>query len=305
MKTIISIIVTFGLFLGICGGELPKVEGKPQAKSNEPTMVIKMSEIKQTLSGLDKEVTPGTLVKVKVSPLPTSTNTITAVYKFGLLENGKLSNNYEVLTSSERNTDPAKTTSDLIFTTQPMNTIRYQVLFSAVYIETKPGTTEIISVQNGPINVYEVKVAGYVPPDVPPDVVIPDGNFGLIRSVYLESIKLGITKELKVKLFTNLSNVFSGMSSKIAAGVYKDDANEDTQIKRIEDFLKETKTLVNNATKDSGVDPKVLDGNIDVVVKSALEKAYADGKMRKFADYQAAWAEIAEGYRLALKNVAP
>lgn len=302
MKAFLAIILSFGLLLGTCGGEPPRPQDKPQIQP-QPSLVIKMSEIKQTLSGLDKEVIPGTLVKVKVSPLPSTTNVITAVYKFGLLENGKLSNNYEVLTSSERNTDAPKLTSDLIFTTQPINTIRYQVLFSAVYIETKPGTSEIVSVQNGPINVYEVKVAGYTPPPPTPNPdVIPDGNFGLIRSVYLESVKLSLEKDKKTKLFTNLANAFSGMSSKIAAGVYKDDTNEDTQIKRIEDFLKETKSLVNKATEDAGVEPKVLDGNVDVVVKNALEKAYNEGKMRKFADYQAAWAEIAEGYRLALKT---
>lgn len=296
MKILLAILLSLGLFVGGIAEETVPVVNKVQNVAG-----VKMAEIKQTLSGLDKEVPIGTLIKVKVSPLSAPANSvITAIYNYALLENGKLSNNIEILTGSERTGDPARTGSDMIFAVKD-NTTKYQVIFSVNYIETKVGTSEIISVQKAPIQIYDIKVSGYVPPVPGPDV-IPDGNFGLIRSVYLESIKLTLDKDKKIKLFTNLSNAFSGMSSKIAAGVYKDDNDDANQVKRVEDFLKETKALVNQAITDSGVELKVLDGNVDVVVKSALEKAYETGKMRKFADYQAAWAEIAEGYRLALKS---
>lgn len=295
MKFLMSIVVSFGILMGIFG------QDKTLPIPNPPIKIKAMDEIKQTLLGLEKEVKPGNLVRIKVSPLtvPAGGNTVTAIYKFALLEDGKISNNGEVLTFSERNGDPERKGSDFIFTVQN-NLIKYQVIFAVTYIETKAGTTEIVSVANVPMSVYDVKVSGYVPPPPTPDV-IPDGAFGLIKSVYLATKTINVEGEKRAKLFTNLANAFSSLSTKIAAGVYKDDSNEDKQIANIEGFLKDTKEAVNQAIKDADVDPKVFDGTVDVVVKAALTKAHDAGKMRKFADYQSAWAEVSEGFRFALK----
>lgn len=270
-------------------------DGKPlDAKAEK---VIKMEDVKQKLLGLDKEYNPGDFVKVKISPLPASSNPFTAVYKIALLENGKISDNCEIVTKTQKSGDPVNPGSDFAFSARNSG-LKYQVLFAATYVEYKPGTAEVVSIYNPDVVIYDVKIAGYVPP-APID--IPEGTFGLIRSVYMEAAKISVDADKKLKLFTNLSNTFSGMSSKIAAGVYKDSDVEADQTKKLEDFLKETKTSVNSAIAEAGVDPKVLDGNVDVVVKSVLEKLYDAGKMRKFVDYQGAWAEIAEAFRLAIK----
>ena len=301
IKAALAILVSLGMvFQGL------SIEPPTKVKADTAQVGAKMSEIKQTLLGLEKEVAPGQLIKIKVSPMQvTSENTVTAIYKFALLENGKLSNNCETLTTSEKNTDPPKTGSDFIMTTLCDNTIKYQVIFSVTYIETKTGTKEVISVTNSPVAIYDVKVSGYKPPTpnpTPNPDNIPDSNFGLIRIVYLECIKMELDKDKKAILFDALANTFSAMQSKIAAGVYKDSTNEDEQIDRVETFLKETKTSVNDAIKKTGIDPKIFDGKVDVAIQGVLSKAYDAGKMKKFADYQSAWAEIAEGFRLSLKS---
>lgn len=297
MRKLLAIIASLGLLFGSFG-----YAEEPHKAPSPPISIKQMTDIKQTLIGLEKEISPGNLVRVKISPLTVQAggNTITAIYKFALLEDGKISPNGETLTPTERSGDPVRTGPDFILSIPPNSTIKYQVIFAVTYIETKAGTTEVVGVSNIPIAVYDVKVAGYVPPPTPNNV--PEGAFGFIRAVYQESIKLNVDKDKKIKLFTNLANTFSGLSSKIAAGIYKDDSDETKQINNVETFLKDTKVAVNDAIKDSGIEPKVLDGNIDVLIKGILEKLYNEGKMRKFADYQASWAEIAEGYRFALKN---
>ncbi len=274
-------------------------------KKPQDSKVVRMEDIKQEILGLDKEYTRGRLIKIKVSPLPASENTITAMYKFTLLKNGKKSEDFEILSNSAKNTDPQKSTSDLIFTIPCDFTGKYQVIFAATYIETKTGTNEVIRVYNPEVLVYDVKMSGAAPdvPDIDPDV--PAGKFGIIKPVYQAALKLDVPKEKKTALFEGLANSFSSMSSTIAAGVYKDSADEATQAENINKFLKaaieQNNKAIENVLGKEG--RSKFDGTIDVVVKKKLDELFDSGKMRKFSDYQDFWAEVSEGFRQAMKGV--
>jgi len=268
-------------------------------KSPDVPKVVKMEEIKQELTGLEKEYAPGKVIKVKISPLPKSTNKVTAIYKLTLLENGKRSANCEVLTKVERSTDEKRDGSDFIFAAECTKNIRYQVLFAVTYIE-QNDAKEVVQVYNPDISIYDVKIQN-IGPDVIPDN-IPDGANGFIKLVYLQCEKVNLDPEKRQKLFINLSNSFSGMSTKIAAGVFKDSDNQDEQINRIQDFLKKSKEENNKAKEDAGVDKLVFEGNMDVAVKTKLSELLDSGKLRKFSEFQAIWAEMSEGYRLAAKK---
>ena len=257
-------------------------------------------EAKQTLLGLDKEYMPGELIQIKVSPLPGSANTITAVYNFTLLENGKPSQSCEVLTKKEKNTDPKKSGSDFIFTMKCGGLAKYQVVFGVTYIETKSGTSEIISVESPELVIYDVKVSGVQPE---PEPNVPDGNYGMIRAVYMEALKLKLDKPVKIALFGAMRNAFSGMSSKIAAGIYKDSTNEEEQADKINKFLMDSKEATTKAFDDAKVDNTTFDGNMDVVIKDKLKELFDKGQLRKFSEYQNLYAEISQGFDLALKNL--
>ncbi len=261
----------------------------------------KMSE-KQTLVGLDKEYSRGELIKIKVSPLPGSANTITAIYKFSLLENGKVSQNCEQLTKSEKNTDTKKATSDFIFTARCDPNTRYQVLFMVTYIETKTGTSEIVEVVSPDPVIHDVKISGTVPEPLP-DPTVPDGKFGMIRVIYLESQKLTLSPSVKKALFEEMRNTFSGLSSKIAAGVYKDSSIEQEQVDRINGFLTDSGNATTEAFKKVNLPKETFDGNIDVAIKGKLQELFDKGFLRKFNDYQVVYAEIAEGFDLAARTI--
>lgn len=295
MRKLLGLFLCFSLlFCGQTYGEDRKSDVK----------VVKMEDIKQELTGLNKEYNQGDLVKVKISPLPKTANTITAVYKLSLLENSKKSDNCEALTKVEKSTDEKRDGSDFVFAARGSPNNRYQILFAATYIEHKPGTNEIVNVYNPDIAVYDVKINGNNPgpqPDVDPNI-IPDGPNGFIKLVYNESMKLKTDKIKSKTLFTNLANSFSGMSSKIAAGIYKDSTDDAEQADRVNRFLTESKELNNKAITDSGVDKILFDGTFDVAIKGKLDELFNAGKLRKFNEYQSIWAEIAEGYRLAAKQ---
>ena len=297
LSIVLSLILVFPSYHAAFGLE----DNKPKVVSQG---VIKITEIKQVLAGLDKEYAPGKLIKIKISPLPTSSNVITAIYRITLLENGKVSQDCEVLTKSARSNDPPKTASDFIFTAQCGAKIKYQVLFAVTYIETKPGTAEIIDTFSPDIALYDVKISGQ--PDIVPDPDNPDippGNYGMIRLTYLECQKLTLDKATKIKLFTNMRNTFSGMSSKIAAGIYKDSNNDEDQAANVNKFLNDAKEANNKAFEDSGVPKTTFDGNIDIAVKTKMEELFNSGKLRKFSEYQALWAEISQGFDLAVKGL--
>lgn len=296
MKNLFKYLVSIFLSLCIVGATIS--EEKPV----QTQQIIKMDNIKQTLIGLEKEYNAGELIKIKTSPLPLSTNLITAIYKFSLLENGKVSQNCEVLTKSESNSAPKKSGSDFIFTAKCGGGIKYQVLFSVIYIETKAGTPEIVDTYSPEIQVYDVKISGVQPPS-PDNPDVPPGNYGMIRVVYLECQKLSLDKATKAKLYINMRNAFSGMSTKIAAGVYKDSDNEAEQADNINRFLKDSKEATSSAFEQSGVDKSKFDGNIDIAVKSKMEELFSSGKLRRFSEYQSLWAEISQGFDLATKGL--
>ncbi len=288
------------IFAGIaCLGLMVPGYSYDDKKAPEPK-VVKMEEIKQELVGLDKEYTPGKMIKVKISNLPKTANQITAVYKLTLLENGKKSTNCEVLTRVERNTEDKKDSTDFVFAAECSKSVKYQVLFAVTYIEQKPDTKEIVNVYNPDISVYDVKIAGI--PDVPDVDIVPDGPNGFIKLVYTKCMEVNVDAAKRKTLFTNLANSFSGMSSKIAAGVFKDSANEDEQIAKITEFLKQTKEENNKAMEQSGVDKLLFEGTLDVAIQTKLSALLDSGKMKRFSEYQAVWGEISEGYRLAAKK---
>lgn len=281
--------------LGLVTGNYAQDTKKPETKQ-----VIKMNDIKQTVLGLEKEHSTGDLIRLKISPLPTSPNVITAIYKLILLENGKISPNAEVLTKVERSTEPRKSEADFIFTVKAVEGIKYQVIFAVTYIETKPGTAEILDTYSPQISVYDVKLSGVMPepnPDIPP------GNYGMIKAIYQECQKLPFNKATKAVLFTNLANSFSGMQSKIAAGIFKDSDVEAEQAENINKFLTDSKLSNNAAIEEAKVDRTKFDGTIDVIVKAKMAEMFANDKLRKFAEYQGLWAEIAEGFKLAAKGL--
>lgn len=280
----------------------PLIGDDKLAKQDKVEKIAKMEDIKQEILGVNKEFKRGQLIKLKVSPLPVSDNPITAAYKFTLLENGKKSEDLEILTKSQKNSDPVKDGSDIIFTARCDFNGKYQLIFAATYIETKSGTAEIVRVYNPDVLVYDIKISGQVP-DNPVNPDIPSGTFGMIKAIYDESRRMDIPKEFKVILFDKLANVFSGMSSKIAAGIFKNSDDEKEQADRINTFLKQAKEENNKAIEESKVDKSKFDGHIDIIVQKKLNELFDAGKMRKFEEYQAFWAEIAEGFRLAKKGL--
>jgi SepF-like predicted cell division protein (DUF552 family) len=270
--------------------ESPKKDSPPVSK------VTNIENIKQGLLGLDKKVKAGRLVKVKVEDLPKDTaGIVTAIYKWALLENGKgAPNSCEILTKRQKNTDDRVTESDFIFSCQDAR-IKYQVLFSVVYIETKKDNpNEILSVFNGPMLMYDIQVEGYVPPPDPPSPdVVPDSKFGLIRIAYSAIGKVNLPKDKLGQVAMALSSSHATMASKIAAGVITD----------IKSFLEDSKVSNNDAVRKIGVDPTTLDGTLDKDVQNAFEKLWTDGKVKTLQDLQIAWSELAEGFRLASVNV--
>jgi|JI10StandDraft_1071094.scaffolds.fasta_scaffold91589_3 hypothetical protein len=275
-----------------------------EPKTDKIEKIIKMEDIKQEILGVNKEFPRGRMIKLNVSPLPASANPITAMYKFTLLENGKRTDDLEILTKSAKSTDPVKEGSDVIFTAACDSKGKYQLIFAATYIETKPGTVEIVRVYNPEVKVYDIKIAGApdIDPNIDPD--IPSGTFGMIKIVYDESKKIDVPKEKKKALFEALTNSFSGMSAKIAAGIFKDSTDDKEQADRVNDFLMQSKKINNDAIEAVlGKDGKSkFDGTVDVAVAKKMNELFEAGKMRKFPEYQAFWAEISEGFRLAAKG---
>lgn len=294
-KIVLNLVLVVGLLFG-CTMNIAAQDVTPIDKFN------------QTISGLETKLPKGKLVGIKVSALPRNTEgEVTALYKIALLENGHVSDNYKILTRSEKNIDNKDPDSvDMIFAIKCQDGIVYQVLFGVTYIEIKKGTKEVLHVFNGPIKLYPVLVDDSNPdppnpPNPPSNVVFPESDFGLIRVAGENALKVKLPKDkLKLALST-LSKTEAGLASKIAAGVIKPDLINNRS--DVEVFLIEVKKENNADLKSVEIEPTVFDVEWGNPIEAALKQLFKDGKLKTLNDYMKAWSEIASGLDLAARSI--